>query len=83
MRFVVFCEFKNKSKNFTDNLFFFLRIIENIQGDSGGPLVLEENGRWNLIGIISWGIGCGVALQPGVYTRITEFTDWIHQIINF
>lgn len=56
---------------------------DSCEGDSGGPLVLEENGRWNLIGIISWGIGCGVALQPGVYTRISEFTDWIHQIINF
>lgn len=48
-----------------------LLIMLNVQGDSGGPLIV--NGVQ--VGIVSFGEGCGK--NPGVYTRITSFVDWI------
>ncbi|XP_067084237.1 tissue-type plasminogen activator [Osmerus mordax] len=47
------------------------------KGDSGGPLVCPKDGRMTLMGLISWGDGCGKRDVPGVYTRVTRYTDWI------
>ncbi|XP_042228825.1 serine proteinase stubble-like [Homarus americanus] len=52
---------------------------DSCQGDSGGPLVTLNSGtgRYQIIGIVSWGRGCGVAGSPGVYTRTSSYIDWI------
>ncbi|MEU1367542.1 serine protease [Streptomyces sp. NPDC005803] len=43
------------------------------QGDSGGPLVAQGK----LVGLVSWGNGCGRADSPGVYTRVSAAIEWM------
>lgn len=48
-------------------------------GDNGGPLVINNA----LVGVASWGRGCGKPGFPGVYARVPFFTDWIiENIVN-
>lgn len=49
------------------------------QGDSGGPLVCMKDNRMTLVGIISWGLGCGKKDLPGVYTKVVNYLDWIQE----
>ena len=54
-------------------------------GDSGGPLVCRDpSGIWKLIGLTSWGgpDACGAAKQPGVYTRVEHYMDWIKERVD-
>ncbi|NOQ64644.1 MAG: trypsin-like serine protease [Methyloprofundus sp.] len=48
-------------------------------GDSGGPLIVfdQESQSWRQAGITSWGYGCAVANEYGVYTRLKNYATFI------
>jgi len=53
---------------------------DTCRGDGGGPLVCpkrDDPSRFVQVGIVAWGIGCGQAEVPGVYTAVAEQACWI------
>lgn len=49
---------------------------------TGGPLVCQDDGFFELAGLVSWGFGCGRIDVPGVYVKVSSFIGWINQIIS-
>ncbi|XP_058444542.1 serine protease persephone-like [Malaya genurostris] len=56
------------------------QIGDTCQGDSGGPLQIVENEKFKLIGVTSFGNGCG-SNTPSVYTRVSRYIDWIESVV--
>lgn len=51
------------------------------QGDSGGPAVGYTNGEPFLLGLVSWGFGCG-SKSPTVYANAVKQAGWMYETIG-
>lgn len=69
----------------TDNMFCagYLDVsVDACSGDSGGPFVVNYRGTWFLTGVVSWGENCAMKGKYGVYTRLGNFLNWIHNTMT-
>ncbi|XP_051504620.1 urokinase-type plasminogen activator-like [Myxocyprinus asiaticus] len=76
------CEYYYNNEEKDVNKHMFCAVGKNwkedaCKGDSGGPLVCEVNNTMFLFGIISWGDKCAEEFKPGVYTKVTNYNQWI------
>ncbi|CAF0932506.1 unnamed protein product [Brachionus calyciflorus] len=59
---------------------------DTCQGDSGGPLFIKDSfdgsQKYILVGITSFGVGCGTPGKYGGYTRVSAFLNWITETAN-
>lgn len=55
-----------------------------LQGDSGGPLMWlnRKDFKYYVIGIVSYGFRCAERGYPGVYTKISEYINWISRKVQ-
>ena len=70
-------------KIFEENMMCFGgRKSDSCQGDSGGPLICVEGRKPVLRGIVSFGKGCGRPGLPGIYTRVSNYVEWVDLAIQ-
>ncbi|KAL4717175.1 hypothetical protein ACJJTC_017062 [Scirpophaga incertulas] len=60
--------------------------VDACQGDSGGPIQfmqpIDNDSTLNyVVGVTSFGYGCGLKNMPGVYTNVTSYLCWIEKTV--
>lgn len=44
--------------------------------------MVKQGPKFTLAGAVSFGEGCAIKEQPGIYTRITNYLKWIDNTIQ-
>lgn len=55
---------------------------DSCEGDSGGPLFIENGSTVTQVGVVSFGNGCGLANNYGVYSRVSSAESFIRTYVN-
>lgn len=69
--------FKNLLINYLNNILW--------QGDGGSPLMCpykDDPDHLVQVGIVAWGINCGLADIPAAYVNVAGFVYWIKNEIE-
>lgn len=55
--------------------------VDTCYGDGGSPLVcsVDSSASLTLLGLVSWGINCGLSNVQGVYVNVAMFREWIER----
>ena len=64
----------------SDNNLKYLMLIFIILG----PLLHQrkDTGAWEVLGIVSFGVGCAKLEHPGYYARVNQVVPWIRNILS-
>ncbi|XP_029381576.1 vitamin K-dependent protein C [Echeneis naucrates] len=54
--------------------------MDACEGDSGGPMVTLYRDTWFLVGLVSWGEGCGLEDKLGIYTKVSNYNEWMDRV---
>lgn len=72
------CWFPSAADTFLNTLSLVPICLTGSGGDSGGPLIQYNiDDEPVLIGVVSASVGCAVSTYPGIYVRISTYSDFI------
>lgn len=57
-------------------------MVRQIQFDVEVLVLFPLTDAYTVLGVTSWGQGCGHRHSPGVYTKVGQLSDWIRRVMK-